>query len=143
MVLRLSKTHWDMVGKFISSEGNFVFSSGKGGHIGVAVIIDGWYRNLLLGARAVNDRVTVVRMEAVSHNISITQAYAPTSKAPDEENDEFYSVLEETIALIPQSDVLFVVGDFNAKVGRIDNSDAYHGLIGSHGLGTRNERGER
>ncbi len=142
-ILGLSETHYDTIGEFTSSEGNFVFSSGKGGHTGVAVIVDGRYKNLVIGARAINDRLAVVRMDVTPHVMSIIQAYAPTSAAPDEEMDEFYGALEETLASIPRSDVTIVMGDFNAKVGKTDKSDGFYGLVGNHGLGTRNERGER
>ena len=66
MLLGLSETQWDTIGEFSSSKGNLVFSSGKGGHTGVAVIVNRRYKNLVIGARAIHDRVTVVRMEKQS-----------------------------------------------------------------------------
>ncbi len=65
-----------------------------------------------------NDRLAVVRMDVTPHVMSIIQAYA----APDEEMDEFYVALEETLASIPRSDVTIVMGDFNAKVGKTDKA---------------------
>ena len=98
MLLGLSEPHWDTIGEFTSSEGNFVFSSAKGGHTAVAEIVDKRYKNLVIGTRAKNDRVTVVRMDAALHTISITQAYAPFSVASEEETDEFYNGADRLIA---------------------------------------------
>ena len=50
---------------------------------------------------------------------------------------EFYSILEETLASLPRSDIKLVLGDFNAKVSKIDSSDAFYKVVGRHGLGTR------
>lgn len=93
-----------------ASEGNFVFSSGNGGHTGVTVIVDGRYRNLVIGTRAITDQLAEVRMETAPHNVSIIQAYAPTSATPDEKINKFYCILEETLASFPRSDVVLVLG---------------------------------
>lgn len=105
----------------------------------VAVIVDGRYKNLVIDARTIIDQLTVVRIEAAPHNLSIIQAYAPISAALDEAIDEFYGVLEETLASVPRSDVVLVLGNFSTKVGKSNKSDDYHELIGSHGLRTKNQ----
>lgn len=69
----------------------------------MTIIVDGRYKHLVLGARAINERMAVIRMDAAPSTVSIIQAYAPTSAAPDEEKEEFYSVLEETLASLPRS----------------------------------------
>ena len=74
----------------------------------------------MLGARAINNQTAVVRIDAASSTISVIQAYAPTSAAPDEGIEEFYKVLEETLASLPRSNIRQVLGDFNAKVRKTD-----------------------
>lgn len=64
----------------------------------MAIIVDIRYKHLVLDARAVNDWIAFVRMDATPFTISIIEAYAPTSVAPDEEIENFYSVLEGTLA---------------------------------------------
>ena len=85
-----------------------------------------------------------VRIDAAhASTIIVIHVYAPTSAAPDEEIEEFYSVLEETLASLLRSDIKLVLGDFNSKVEKTDKNDAFYGVVGSHDLGTRNERGDK
>jgi len=70
-------------------------------------------------------------------NITVTQVYAPTSNA--EEAERFYEDLQDLLELTPQKDVLFIIGDWNTKVG----SQETPGVTGKFGLGIRNEAGQR
>ena len=69
-------------------------------------------------------------------NITIIQVYAPTSKA---EVERFYEDLQDLLELTPQSNVLFIIGDWNAKVG----SQEIPGITGKFDLGAQNEAGQR
>ena len=64
--------------------------------------------------------------------------YAPTSKAEEAEVERFYEDLQDLLELIPKKDVLFIIGDWNAKVG----SQETPGVTGKFGLGMRNEAGQ-
>ena len=70
-------------------------------------------------------------------NITVIQVYAPTSNA--EEAEQFYEDLQDLLELTPQKDVLFIIGDWNAKVG----SQETPGEMGKFGLGVQNEAGKR
>ena len=72
-------------------------------------------------------------------NITVIQANAPTSNAEEAEVEWFYEDLQELLELTPQKDVLFIIGDWNAKVG----SQETPGVTGKFGLGTQNEAGQR
>ena len=111
---------------------------GSGYSHGVAVIVSKETSRALLGYSPISDRVLKVRFQGKPHNISIIQCYAPTGNASDEEMEEFYNTLQETIDSIPNRDVKIISGDFNAKVGKqIRNSECN----GKFGLGEENERG--
>ena len=69
----------------------------------------------------------------------IIQAYTPTSNAEEAEVERFYEDLQELLELRPKNDVLFIIGDWNAKVG----SQETPGVTGKFGLGIRNEAGQR
>ncbi|XP_063594349.1 uncharacterized protein LOC134771333 [Penaeus indicus] len=71
-------------------------------------------------------------------DISIIQGYAPTTKSSDEDMDRFYAPLDQAYSQCKSQDIIIVMGDFNAKGGneRVDS------IVGPHGLGSRNERGE-
>ena len=66
----------------------------------------------------------------------VLQVYAPNSASSNEELEEFYSLLEESMKKCKSNELLLVVGDFNAKVG----SEKAENVIGSHKLGVLNER---
>ena len=72
-------------------------------------------------------------------NITVIQVYAPTRNAEEVEAEQFYEDLQELLELTPQKDVLFIIGDWNAKV----RSQETPGVIGKFGLGVQNEAGQR
>ena len=67
------------------------------------------------------------------------KAYALTSNAEEAEVEQFYEDLQDLLELTPKKDVLFIIGDWNAKVGSQETS----GVTGKFGLGVRNEAGQR
>ena len=72
-------------------------------------------------------------------NIMVIQAYVPTSNAEEAEVEPFYEYLQDLLELTPKKDVLFIIGDWNAKVG----SQEIPGVTGKFGLGVQNEAGQR
>ena len=72
-----------------------------------------------------------VRFQGKQFNIMVIQAYAPTSKAEEAEVERFYEDLQDLSELTPKKDVIFIIGDWNAKVG----SQETPGLTGKFGLG--------
>ena len=79
-----------------------------------------------------------VHFQAKPFSITIIQVYAPTSNAEEAEVEQFYEDLQDLLELTPQKDVLFIVGDWNAKVG----SQEIIGEAGKFGLGVQNEQGK-
>ena len=69
----------------------------------------------------------------------VIRAYAPTSNAEEAEVEQFYEDLQDLLEPIPKKDVLFIIGDWNAKVG----SQETPGVTGKIGLGVQNEAGQR
>ena len=74
-----------------------------------------------------------------SLNITVIQEYAPTSNAEEAEVEQFYEDLQDFLELTPKKDVLFIIGDWNAKV----RSQETPGITGKFGLGVQNETGQR
>ena len=72
-------------------------------------------------------------------NIMVIQVYALTSNAEEAEGEQFYEDLQDLLELTPKKDVLFIIGDWNAKVGSQETS----GVTGKLGLGVQNEAGQR
>ena len=77
--------------------------------------------------------------QSIQYNITVAQAYAPASNTEEAEVEQFYEDLQELLEVTPKKDVLFITGNWNAKVG----SQEIPGVIGKFGLGVPNEAGQR
>ena len=86
-----------------------------------------------------NDRIIFVHFQGKQLNITVIQIYAPTSNAEEADIERFYEELQDLLELTPKNDVLFIIGDWNAKVG----SQETPGVPGKFGLGVQNEAGQR
>ena len=86
-----------------------------------------------------NDRKISLRFQGKPFNITVIQVYAPTSNAEEAEVERYYEDLQDVLELTPKRDVLFILGDWNAKV----RSQETPGVTGKFGLGIRNEAGQR
>ena len=80
-----------------------------------------------------------VHLQGKPFNITVIQVYAPTSNAEEAEVERLYEDLQDLLELTPQKDILFIIGDWNAKV----ESQETPGITGKFGLGMRNEAGQR
>ena len=80
-----------------------------------------------------------VRFQGKPFNITVIQVYAPTSNTEEAEVEQFYEDLQDLLEQTPKKDVLFIKGDWSAKVG----SQETPGVTGKFGLGIRNEAGQR
>ena len=80
-----------------------------------------------------------VHLQGKPFNIIVIQVCAPTSHAEEAEVEWFYEDLQDLLELTPKKDVLFIIGDWNAKV----RSQETPGVTGKFGLGMRNEAGQR
>ena len=79
-----------------------------------------------------------VQFEGKPFKIKVMQVYAPTRNAEEAQAEQFYEDLQDLLELTPPKDVLFIIGDWNAKVG----SQETPGITGKFGLGIQNEAGQ-
>ena len=79
-----------------------------------------------------------VRFQGKPFNITVIQVYAPTSNAEEAEVEWSYKDIQDLLELIPTKDVLFIIGDWNAKIG----NQEIPGVTGKFGLGVQNETGQ-
>ena len=75
-------------------------------------------QNAVLGCNLKNDRMISVCFQGKPFNITVIQVYASTSNAEEAEVEQFYEDLQDPLELTPPKSVLFIIGDWNAKVGR-------------------------
>ena len=84
-------------------------------------------------------RMTSVCFQSKPFNIIVIQVYAPTSNSEEGTDERSYEDLQDLLELTPKKDVLFIIGDWNAKIG----SQEIPGITGKFGLGVQNEAGQR
>ena len=106
---------------------------------GVAIMINKRVQSAVLGCSLKNDRMISIRFQGKPFNITVIQAYDPSSNAEETEFERFYEDLQDLLELTPKKDILFIVGDWNAKV----RSQETPGITGKFGLGMWNEAGQR
>ena len=106
---------------------------------GVAIMVNKRVQKAILGCNLKNDRMISVHFQGKPFNITVIQAYAPTSNAEEAEVEWFYEDLQDLSELTLKKDVLFIIGDWNAIVG----SQETPGVTGKFGLGVRNKAGQR
>ena len=105
---------------------------------GVAIIVKKRVRNAVFGCSLKNNRMISVHFQGKLFNITVIRVYVPTSNT-EAEVEQFYEDLQDLLELIPKKVVLFIIEDWNAKVG----SQETPGATGKFGLGVRNEAGQR
>ncbi|XP_068083183.1 craniofacial development protein 2-like, partial [Anabrus simplex] len=139
-ILGISEVRWIGIGEFATGE-YMVYYSGHENQKknGVALIVSNRVRKTIMGCNFKTDRMMSVRFQGQPFNITVIQIYAPTTEAEEEDIDQFYEDLRELLQLTPKKDVVFIIGDWNAKVG----NQTVDGVTGKFGLGTTNEAGQR
>ena len=93
----------------------------------------------MLGCNLKNDRLISVRFQGKLFNIAVTQLYVLTSNAEEVEVKWFCEDIQDLLELTPKKDVLFIIGDWTAKIGNQETL----GVIVKFGLGVQNEAGQR
>ena len=96
-------------------------------------------QNAVLGYNLKNDRMISICFQGKPFNITVIQVYTPTNNGEEAEVEQFYEGLQDLLELTPKKDVLFIIGDWNAKVGSQETPE----VTGKFGLGMRNEAGQR
>ena len=106
---------------------------------GVAIIVNKRICNAILGCNFKNNRMISVHFQGKPFNITVIQVYAPTSNTEETEAERFYEDLQDLLELTPKQDGLFIIGDWNAKVGSRETPE----VTGKFGHGVQNEAGQR
>ena len=138
-ILGISELKWTGMGEF-NSDDHYIYYCGQESlrRNGVAMMVNKRVRNTVLGCNLKNDRMISVRFQGKPFNITVIQVYASTSNSEEAEVEWFYEDLQDLLELTPKKDVLFIIGDWNAKVGSQETPE----VMGKFGLGIWNEEGK-
>ena len=139
-ILGISELKWTGMGE-CNSDDHYIYCCGQESlrRNAVAIMVNKRVQNAVLGCSLKNDRMICVHFLGKRLSITVFQVYALTSNAKEAEVEQFYEDLQDLLELTPPKDVLFIIGDWNAKVGSQD----IPGVTGKFGPGERNEAGKR
>ena len=116
-ILGISKLRWTRMGEF-NSDDHYIYCGQESlRRNGEAIIVNKRVQKAVLGCNLKNDKMISICFEGKPFNITVIQVYAPTSNTEEAEVERFYEDLQDLLELIPPKDVLFIIGDWNAKVG--------------------------
>ena len=140
-IMGLAEVRWLQSGKIVCNDHMPIYSGHKKYRKhGVGLLLSKVVSKSVLGYCALSDRILLVRIHGKPFNLSIIQVYALTSASSEEEIEDFYSDLGDAYKKCGNQDIVLVMGDLNVKVG--GEQDALQEIVGQHGLGERNDRGD-
>ena len=115
-ILGISKLKWTGMGEF-NSDDHYIYYCGQESlrRNGIAIIVNKRVQNTVLGCNLKNKRMISVHFQGKPFNITVIQAYAPTSNTEEAEVEGFYEDLQDLLELTPKKDILFIVVNRNAK----------------------------
>ena len=117
-ILGISELKWTGMGVFNSASHHIYYCGQESlSRNGVAITVNKRVQNEALGCILKNNRMISVRFQGKPFNITVIQVYVPTSNSEEAEVEWFYEDLQDLLELTPKKDVLFIIGDWNAKVG--------------------------
>ena len=133
-ILRISELKWTEMGEF-NSDDHLIYYCGQESlrRNRIAITVNKRVRNAVLGCSLKNDRMTSVRFQGKPFTITVIQVYALTSNAEEAEVELFSEDLQDLLELTSKKDVLFLIEDWNPKVG----SEETPGVTGKFGLGVK------
>ena len=139
-ILGISELKWTGMGEFNLDDHCIYYCEQESlRRNGVSLIVNKRVQNAVFGCNLKNNRMISVRFQGKPFNILVIQVCAPTSNAEEAEVERFYEDLQDLLELTPQKDVLFIIGDWNAKGG----SQEIPRVTGKFGLGVQNEAEQR
>ena len=140
----LCEVRWKNFGEHQTEDGHVLYYSGESDkHTnGVGFLVNRTIKNCVLECQPISSRVISIRLRATPFNITVLQAYAPTTSHDDDVVEEFYTQLQSLINKVHKKDILIIQGDWNAKVGK-DALKDWKQFCGSSCNEVTNERGLR
>ena len=117
-ILGISELKWTGMGEFNSND-HYIYYCGQESYRrnGVAIMVNKRVQSAVLGCNFKNDRMISVHFQGKPFNILVIQVYTPTSNTEEAEVEWFNEDLQDLLELTPKTDVIFIIGDWNAKVG--------------------------
>ena len=117
-LMEISETKWKGIGQVKYDDYSVYFSGNDNIERKGSLICTEKIKKCVLGFNPISDRIITIRIQGKPINFTFIQVYAPTSTADEEEMDYVYDALQKSIDITPKGDIMYVIGDWNAKVGK-------------------------
>ena len=139
-ILGIRELKWTGMGEF-NSDNHYICYCGQESlrRNEVAIMVNKRVQNAVIGCKLKNGRITSVCFQGKPFNITVIQVYASVSNAEEAEVEQFYEDLYDLLELTSKKDVLFIIRDWNGKVG----NQEIPGVTGNFGIRIQNEAGQR
>ena len=138
-IAALQEIRWKDAGELKKKHYSLYYSgSKKEGHRGTGFWVEKNTRESVMGFEPINDRLCLMKLKGRFQNITILNTYAPTEESEQHEKDGFYDKLERILQKISKHDIVIVMGDFNAKIGRESFIKQNAGLHSLHRISNDN-----
>ena len=122
-ILGISELKWTGMGEFNSDDHDIYYCRQESlRRNGAAIMVNKRVQNAVFGCNLKNDRMISVHFQGKPFNIMVIQVYAPNRNAEEAKVEQFYEDLQDLLELTPRKDVLFIIEDWNAKVGSQKNT---------------------
>ncbi|XP_029655415.1 craniofacial development protein 2-like [Octopus sinensis] len=139
-LLGISEVHWKNNGCFQSDDFVIYYSGNE--HMkrnAVAFITSKKFSHFIESHTIISDRIILIHVRGKPLHLTFIQVYCPTTAANDYQINTFYDELQDSLRKTPKNAIIYILGDFNAKVGSLKHNDT----VGNFGLGLRNDAGDR
>jgi exonuclease III len=141
-IVALQEIRWKEEGQIKKDTYNLYYSckEGQTGQLGTGFVATKEIVKNIMGFEPINERIRKLRLKGKYHNITIINIHAPTEEKDEDTKERFYAELQQIQEKVPKHDLLIIIGDYNAKIGR---ERAYQKAIRNHTLHeTANRNGE-
>jgi len=132
-IIALQELRWKEVGQINKTKYSLYYSYNpeKTGQFGTGFMVRNEIKKNILSFEPYNERLCKLRIKGKFNNLSITSVHAPTEEKTDEEKEKFYEDLQIVHNKIPKHDIVIILGDINAKIGK---EDVYQNVASKHTL---------
>ncbi|XP_039297385.1 craniofacial development protein 2-like [Nilaparvata lugens] len=139
-LIALQEIRWHGSGKIEKKDFSVLYSGPeyRTGQGGVGFMIGKKLKSSILGFYPAGSRLCRIRIKGKFRNISIVSVYAPTEEGDENEKDSFYEALERECRMVPKHDMLIVIGDLNAQIGKEDFLNTVAGKCTIHDVTNEN-----
>jgi len=132
-IIALQEIRWKGQGQIKKNAYSLFYSGSEQttGHFGTGFMVKKEIEKNIVSFTPINEKICTIRLKGKFNNITVINVHAPTEEKTEEEKDKFYDYFQRTFERVPKHDVVLILGDLNAEIGK---EKAYENVTGKHTL---------